>query len=189
MTAPSAIALVYLAGPYTAPTLWGQQQNQWRAEVVARRVAAVGAYPVTPHLCTPPEFGDLQTPGWWYAATLELMRRCDAVLLLPGWSRSTGARAERAEAERRGLPVFLHVRDLERWLESRRPESVEAIAARLGIADLAPVTPADACRLLAEVNPGFSFWYNAETGEIEGRVQTAQTLSTVTVEDGKDVTR
>jgi len=46
------------------------------------------------------------------------MRTCDAVLMVPGWAQSVGAVAEKAEAERLGIPVFLHVRDLVEWLES-----------------------------------------------------------------------
>jgi hypothetical protein len=38
--------------------------------------------------------------------TMELLRRCDAVVLVPNWRDSAGAQAEVAEAERLGLPVF-----------------------------------------------------------------------------------
>jgi hypothetical protein len=42
----------------------------------------------------------------WLEGDLELMRRCDAVLLVPGWKQSSGTVAEVTEARRMGLPVF-----------------------------------------------------------------------------------
>lgn len=122
----SAIKLVYVAGPYAAPTLWGRMVHQAHAAEVARRVVRAGAYPVTPHLCTPPPFEELADAAWWYAATLALMRRCDAVVMVHGWSRSVGALGERAEAERIGLPVFEHVRDLVAWLAGEQQRGAGA---------------------------------------------------------------
>lgn len=46
------------------------------------------------------------TDEQFLAGTLELMRRCDAVILVPGWSTSEGTKAEIAEAMRIGLPMF-----------------------------------------------------------------------------------
>jgi hypothetical protein len=40
------------------------------------------------------------------AGTLELMRRCDAVILVHNWRDSAGSRAEVDEAKRLGIPVF-----------------------------------------------------------------------------------
>lgn len=37
---------------------------------------------------------------------MELLRRCDAVVLCPGYGRSTGTQDEIEEAKRRGLPIF-----------------------------------------------------------------------------------
>lgn len=43
---------------------------------------------------------------YWLDATMELMRRCDAVVLCPGWQHSSGTLAEIAEAQRLGITVF-----------------------------------------------------------------------------------
>ncbi|OBR52354.1 DUF4406 domain-containing protein [Paraburkholderia tropica] len=40
------------------------------------------------------------------AADLLAMRDCTAIVLLPGWSASFGARIERLAAERMGLEIF-----------------------------------------------------------------------------------
>ena len=50
---------------------------------------------------------DLQTIGLRLAGTLELMRRCDAVVVIPGWEHSTGTKAEIDEAMRLEIPVFI----------------------------------------------------------------------------------
>ena len=41
----------------------------------------------------------------WLKASLRMMLDCDAVLMLPGWQHSHGARLERTVAEACGVPV------------------------------------------------------------------------------------
>ncbi len=50
-----------------------------------------------------PDLGD----QYWLDATMELLRRCDAVVLAPGWQYSEGTKLEIAEAERLKIPVFM----------------------------------------------------------------------------------
>jgi hypothetical protein len=40
------------------------------------------------------------------------MRRCDGVYLIPGWQKSSGARAEAEEAVQRGMPIFQSLDEL-----------------------------------------------------------------------------
>ncbi|HFW4440633.1 TPA: hypothetical protein ACIBQB_002292 [Salmonella enterica subsp. enterica serovar 9,12:-:-] len=67
-------------------------------------------FPVTPHLNTA-NF-EYKTEGeipdeYWLECTMELMRRCDAVLLIgEDAMRSSGTRAEVEEAKRLNIPVF-----------------------------------------------------------------------------------
>ena len=42
----------------------------------------------------------------WMGCDLEIVRRCDAVLVIEGWKNSEGARGEVDEAVRLGLPVL-----------------------------------------------------------------------------------
>lgn len=60
----------------------------------------------------------------WLKVDFEFIRRCDAVLRLPG--ESVGADAEIAEAKRLGIPVFVSVEDVIAW--SAMPPDVAACA-------------------------------------------------------------
>ena len=108
--------LVYVAGPYSAPTRFETESNVHRAEALGVQVARAGAYPVIPHSNTRPYFEDLQGHDFWLAGTMQLMRRCDAVILLENWHQSSGAKAEVDEASAIGLPVFTNIDALKSWL-------------------------------------------------------------------------
>lgn len=97
--------VIYIAGKYRGRTPWEVEQNIRAAEDVAARVIQAGMMPLCPHANTRHMEG-LADDEFFLAGTLELMRRCDAVVLVPNWRDSEGARAEVAEAERLGLPVF-----------------------------------------------------------------------------------
>mgnify|MGYP001163267039 FL=1 len=97
--------VVYIAGPFRASDAWGVHSNVHRAECAAREVARLGAMPLPPHSIGAHMDGT-ESAQFWLAGTLELMRRCDAVLVLPGYSFSEGTQGEIAEAERLGLPVM-----------------------------------------------------------------------------------
>jgi hypothetical protein len=108
--------LIYVAGPYRAPTTWERDRNIQAAREVGATVARLGAYPVIPHSNTSHMDG-LCDDQFWLDGTLELMRRCDGMLLVVGWNKSSGTRGEMAEAERLHIPTFQSVLDLRRWLQ------------------------------------------------------------------------
>ena len=122
--------IAYIAGPFRAPTAWGIAQNVRHAEEIGLMVAQAGAMPLIPHANTANFHGE-GSDQLWLDGTLELMRRCDVVVLTPDWQRSSGARAERDEAERIGLPIFdcskhepnALIAALSRWLITHGPGS------------------------------------------------------------------
>jgi nucleoside 2-deoxyribosyltransferase len=113
--------VVYICAPFTAPNTWEIEQNVRRAENLALDVAQLGLSPLCPHTNTRYFYG-LLPPEFWYEATMELMRRCDAVLVYcaPCYSHldSVGCVAEIKEATRLGIPVFYSIYALREWLES-----------------------------------------------------------------------
>ena len=108
--------IIYCGGSYRAPTVWQVEQNIQAARQLGAEVARRGAYPVIPHANTA-HFDGLQDDEFWLNGTLELLRRCDAVMLVPGWRGSSGTCGEVEEAHRLGLPVFESIGELRCWLE------------------------------------------------------------------------
>lgn len=97
--------VIYIAGKYRGPTPWAVEQNIRAAEDVAAKVIRAGHMPLTPHKNTAHMEG-LADDAFFLEGTMELLRRCDAVLCVSNWRDSVGARAEVEEARRLGLPVF-----------------------------------------------------------------------------------
>lgn len=121
--------LVYIAGPFTPTarqrTLIAEcrpgsvhasivKQNCIRDNIesatdLALRVADSGHMPVCPHTNTGhPDFLKLKTPEFWYAGTLELLRRCDAIALTDNWQESNGACREVIEAMVKRMSVWVN---------------------------------------------------------------------------------
>lgn len=110
--------LVYVAGPFSAHNDIEIEANIVEAERIGEMVRQVGAFPVIPH-ANGRNFKHLGTYEFWIEGTLELMRRCDAVMLVPGHERSDGTQGEIREARRLGLPVFEALAQLGFWLKEK----------------------------------------------------------------------
>lgn len=109
--------VIYIAGPFRGKHAWAVEQNIRHAEELAFEVACLGAMPMCPHTNT--RFFDGTIDGqFWLDGTLEMMRRCDAVMLTDDWRASSGARNEVAVARTIPLPVFVDLETLCEWLES-----------------------------------------------------------------------
>lgn len=115
MKQPKYIDLVYVAGPYSADTDEQRNANIRAAWLVGCQVATLGVYPVIPHVNTA-HMDKLQEQQWWLDATLELMMRCNAVLMMDNWKKSHGAKGEEAMAKKVGIPVFYDIASLAEWV-------------------------------------------------------------------------
>mgnify|MGYP003642649063 CR=1 FL=1 len=99
--------VVYVAGPYRGETREAVEINISVAKAVGLLCARKGWTPLIPH-CNTAGFELLTSElddQFWLDATMKLMRRCDAVVLIPGWERSSGTLAEIAEAKRLGIKI------------------------------------------------------------------------------------
>lgn len=112
--------VVYVAGPFRGETAWQIEKNVRAAEALALEVWRVGAAALCPHANSRFFHGSL--PDQVFTdGTLALLAVSHAILMMPGWELSTGARGERAWALEHRLPVFYSVEDLEDWLAGKPP--------------------------------------------------------------------
>ena len=107
----------YIAGPFREISAWAVAENVRRAERVALDVWRAGAAALCPHTNTA-HFDGAAPDSIWLEGDLEMLRRCDFVVMVEGWEGSMGAQAERLEAFRRGIPVFYGVETATQWLET-----------------------------------------------------------------------
>lgn len=101
--------LVYIAGRFRGPSNATIQQNIDVASWARAPIAAEGHFPICVHVAEGLAMHDLHQENngqWWIDATLEVLRRCDAVVVVPGWQESVGTQGEINEALRLGLPVY-----------------------------------------------------------------------------------
>lgn len=93
--------LVYVAGPITGNP-WGCVRQGTDA---FRSLREIGCTPFLPQLSVLHEMVDPMPHADWLAYDFEIIRRCDALLRLPGESK--GADAEVEFAKSLGLPVHI----------------------------------------------------------------------------------
>jgi hypothetical protein len=116
------VILVYVAGPFSAPTREGVETNIRRAVDRGVEVARLGAYPVIPHANTAdPRFELVRPYQFWIAATLAMLRPCFALITVDGWERSSGARGEVQWMRDNGRHVFHSIEALARFLRVEVP--------------------------------------------------------------------
>ena len=95
----------YIAGPYRADTPRKILENIRAAEAIAIEVWKSGNVALCPHLNSRLMDG-VCNDSIFLEGAIELMKRCDAVVLVPSWEKSAGTRAEVKIAEEIGLPIY-----------------------------------------------------------------------------------
>lgn len=109
--------LIYIAGPFRGTTPWDVECNVRASETLALAVWRMGAAALCPHTNT--RFFDKQREDKVFLeGTLEMLRRCDAMILGDNWRRSSGTKCEIREAFRLGIPVFSGQIPLYIWLST-----------------------------------------------------------------------
>lgn len=97
--------VVYVAGPFRGRSSWVMEGNIRRAESLALDVWRTGCAAICPHANTRFFEGECHDEVW-LDGDLEILRRCDAVVMTRDWEKSKGATEERAAAKRMCIPVF-----------------------------------------------------------------------------------
>jgi hypothetical protein len=90
--------VAYIAGPYRAPAAHGIVQNIRRAEAVALKYWKLGYAVICPHKNTA-LFDGTCADSTWLDGDLEILARCDVIVMMKGWEKSQGAAEELQHAE------------------------------------------------------------------------------------------
>lgn len=115
-----ALAKVYVAGPYSAPTASLVDLNITRASGWATRFLLAGLAAFCPHT----NYQDASGVSYEaiLAADMAFLEACDAIFLMPGWETSPGANREKLHAEGLGIPVYTDADELVEAFQHRAQE-------------------------------------------------------------------
>lgn len=97
--------VIYVAGPFRAPTPWQIEQNIREAEFWALEIWKLGGAAICPH-GNSRYFHGTVSDEILLDGTMEFLRRSDAILLAPKWYESVGAKAEERLAWQLAMPIF-----------------------------------------------------------------------------------
>jgi len=85
--------VAYIAGPYRSETIQGIAENIRKAERIAIKYWKGGYAVICPHKNTALFDGECPD-NVWLEGDIEIMKRCDVVIMTPDWRQSEGARQE-----------------------------------------------------------------------------------------------
>ena len=101
--------LIYTAGPYRADSWHGVFENILRAWSAARDLWLKGWAVICPHANSILMDGPDIPAKMFIDGDLEIISRCDAVCMLPGWEKSEGAQIEYGLALELEMPIYFGV--------------------------------------------------------------------------------
>ena len=102
--------LIYLASPYAHPSPDVREARLEAARHVCGRMVEQGKIVISPLVYLGElAYKGIHPPQGWYAFDLQLLARCDELLVLqlPGWEDSRGVLVEIAGAQTKGIPIRL----------------------------------------------------------------------------------
>ena len=100
-----SMKVAYVAGPYLGKTHWETLINIQRAELLAAKLWKLGFAVICPHKNSA-WFSGLGDEEMFYAGDIEILKRCDLVVLTDMWVYSPGTREEvHAAAEEALIPI------------------------------------------------------------------------------------
>lgn len=97
--------VVYIAGPFRGENAWEVKRNVHIAESYAHQVAELGYSFICPHSIGA-SFDGTMTGEYWLEMTMELLTRCDCVLVVGDYNNSTGTMAEIEKARELNMNIY-----------------------------------------------------------------------------------
>jgi Domain of unknown function (DUF4406) len=105
--AGEAMKLIYVAGPYRADGWHYVLENILEARKYARALWLKGWAVICPHTNTILMDGPEFPAKVFLDGDIEILKRCDAILMLPRWLESVGAMGEYNAARECGMTIYL----------------------------------------------------------------------------------
>jgi hypothetical protein len=97
--------LAFISGPYRASSSYKVQQNIYRAELIAKKYWKLGYAVICPHKNT--SLFDCMLPDEvWLEGDLEILSRCDVIVMMGNWDKSVGALGELKLARDLGMEII-----------------------------------------------------------------------------------
>ena len=114
------LKVIYIAGPYRNKSEYEVAMNIYWAGECALDVWKLGGVALCPHKNTAFFGGARDIPDEvWIQGDLELLSRCDAILLMPNWKHSTGAKNERKYAKEHNITILSSRGELREFLTEK----------------------------------------------------------------------
>ena len=102
--------LIYVAGPYTGKSYSEIDDNIMKAEDVSIMLFTKGWNVFTPHKNTSHYERYEGVAGLdyhtWIETTKDMLRRCDAIIMMKEWERSSGSKDELEFATAMKIPIY-----------------------------------------------------------------------------------
>lgn len=108
--------IIYVAGPYSAPTEYLVRKNVEAAREAADDVWAMGGVAICPHTNSGGMGGLLSEPTRFLEGDLNILLMCQAAYFLPTWQSSPGACKEREFCELCLIPIFDDLEELRSFI-------------------------------------------------------------------------
>lgn len=107
------LPVIYISGKFRGKSSWEVEQNIRLAEELSLQVWLRGAVALCPHMNTR-YFQGAAPDEVWLKGDLELVLRSDALLMVPNWRTSVGARMELEYATKFGIPIYYSLEEMEK---------------------------------------------------------------------------
>jgi hypothetical protein len=99
--------IAYLAGPYTANNEYLVNKNVLFAASIAIKLWYYGFITICPHKNSENFLGGYNlTNDILLKGDIEILKRCDFVVVLPGWRNSKGTQMEIEAAKELNIPIY-----------------------------------------------------------------------------------
>jgi len=99
------LKLAFISGPYRAETRHQVVQNIMRAEQIAKKYWKLGYAVICPHKNTS-LFDGILPDEVWLEGDLEILSRCDVIVMMDTWRESVGATEELKFARDLGMEII-----------------------------------------------------------------------------------